>query len=470
MANEQVMKQGGIFSFFKNLFYGGQQESTAAKPKPKPKGVVAELTGYTPAQQRELEYLCGQLFKKKSLITTGKLQLIGLEKVRHALGNRWDEQKAFVYKVAKDVINEHIGDGDIFVRMKDDTYLVIFSDSTLSQGNAKSSAIAEEIRKRLFASTIDSIRLISVKKSVVETRTKDFSAMPFSRALDFLASRREVSRSADATAALPAPEYPLIKTTPALPEISIRYIPLWDHKNNAITSYFCCPETQTVIAKDLAGDMALLQKAQEETARMAGDGRKFFVLCPVSHETLYKQSSFEAYKNKCAGMTEAQRRMLIIVLTDLRDEWKKANGFWFAPELKKHCQYLFLESSLGSSFDFTGLARMGFDAVGASVDNTGTSEQETMQKLVALRSKCHAAGIQKTFAMELSTLSMTMFAVCNGFDYLGGTAIHDPVSFPDGIHRYRYQDPRKHLKHQEKIVLSKTGTSRSETIDRRLSS
>ena len=198
MRSEQAVKQGGLASFFIGLFSLGKRRPAPVPAAPKPKGMVGDMEGYTPAQQQELEYLCAQLFKKKSLVTTGKLQLIGLEKVRRQLGPRWEGQKAFVYKVAKDVINEHIRDGDIYVRMKDDTYLIIFSDSTVEQGNATAAAIAEEIRVRLFASPDAALQSVTIRKCVVETRTRDFSTMPFTRALDYLASRRNCSAETSA--------------------------------------------------------------------------------------------------------------------------------------------------------------------------------------------------------------------------------------------------------------------------------
>lgn len=442
MASNRAMKKPGIAALLRDLFFRKETKPVVVtQPKIKPKGIVADINGYTAGQQQELEYLCGQLFKKKSLITTGKLQLIGLEKIRRSLGNRWDEQKAFVYKVAKDVITEKIGDGDILVRMKDDTYLIIFSEATLSQGNARSSEIADEIRKRLFTSTVEEMRTISVQKCVVETRTKDFSTMSFSRALDFLTSRRDGAQQPAPQAAPPVlTNARLQEEARPLTEMPVLYTPLWDHKNNAITTYFCYAETSSTISSGLTLDLSLLQKAQQETARMVADGRKFFVMCPVKHETLYKQSSFAIYKKKCGEMTDAQRKMLIFVVTDVREEWRKANGYWFAPQLKGECQHLFLESMSSSAFDLSGLGRMGFDGVGINIKNGGDSEQQTMDRLLELRDKCNAAGIQKTFVRGLSTLSMTMFAVCNGFDYLGGKAVHEPVTFPDGIHRYRYQD------------------------------
>ena len=94
-------------------------------------------------QQQELEYLCAELFKKRSLVTSGKLQLIGLEKVKRSLGAKWPEMQALVYQTTEAVIARHLKKGDIHLRHKEDSYIIIFAKATREEGDHTAEKISK---------------------------------------------------------------------------------------------------------------------------------------------------------------------------------------------------------------------------------------------------------------------------------------------------------------------------------------
>jgi hypothetical protein len=80
------------------------------------------------------------------------------------------------------------------------------------------------------------------------------------------------------------------------------------------------------------------------------------------------------------------------------------------------------------------------DAAGVRLDSTAASEQEMIAVLNGFSAKAKSVKVPKTFVLGISSLSLTTSAVCAGFDFLGGTSIHEGVARPDTVHRYRYQD------------------------------
>ncbi len=82
---------------------------------------------------------------------------------------------------------------------------------------------------------------------------------------------------------------------------------------------------------------------------------------------------------------------------------------------------------------------MGLDGVGICID-TDASEQQVLSILNNFSATAKSHKIAHTFVLGVSSLSLTTSSVCAGFDYLGGSAIHESVHNPDTIHKFRHED------------------------------
>ncbi len=82
---------------------------------------------------------------------------------------------------------------------------------------------------------------------------------------------------------------------------------------------------------------------------------------------------------------------------------------------------------------------MGLDGAGVCIDSN-TSEQQVLSVLNNFSATAKSHKMTYTFALGVSSLSLTTSLVCAGFDYLGGIAIHDVVPKPDIIHKFRHED------------------------------
>ena len=283
---------------------------------------AVKVKGQAPSslQQQELETLCAELFKKRSLVTSGKLQLIGLEKVKRRLGRKWPAMQQEVYAISEEVISTHLSKGDIHLRQKDDTYLIIFAAASREQGELTATAISEEIRERLFATRNEDLRGISIKKHIVQTKSGLLSGKPLGEILDSFAAVPMDE---------PAPKPVEYKRSLPSGAPVFTFIPLWEVRLNAVTTYLC---RQVGMEAGPHADLLVLSRAIAELQRFQDENRPALIMCPVRHATLSDPSYLSKYELLCRSIPVAQRDFLIFklegqpqsaALSSLKRRWRK---------------------------------------------------------------------------------------------------------------------------------------------------
>jgi CheY-like chemotaxis protein len=106
---------------------------------------------------------------------------------------------------------------------------------------------------------------------------------------------------------------------------------------------------------------------------------------------------------------------------------------------------VFIEVPLTQDINFRNMYNAGVNVAGVRLDYGEISEQEMIKRLNIFGNKSKGMNIQKTFVLNVKSLSVTTSAICAGFEFLGGTAIHPPVDQPDNVHRYKHADLIKGL-------------------------
>lgn len=430
----------------------------------------------SPEGRAELESLCVELFKKRDMITSGRLQFIGLAKVQKRLGKRWASLSRLVFDTADKVIDEYMGKGDIFIRYKDDTYIIIFAHASIEEGKVKASMISSEIQKRLFEMDEEELRDIEIRKAISKIKTNFVEDVGFTNFLDSFTAEdipyeEDVLLEMEENFSFDDIEAPVTdvgaenykpKSTKQpeefeLPEnIHFSYLPLWDVSRNALTTYLCLGSVATSqnniledhrdLYKNLSVDQRIyldimvLKHIMAELKAMEEDDRKLLVVCPVHYDTLYRFEDYERYKTLLEKIPVAHKQFLIFLIMNMEEGRPPKNAYWFAKSLRFFCRHVFAEVPLRRDINFYYLRNTDVDVVGVRLGSAGISEQETIAILNGVSAKAKAAKISKTFVLGISSLSLTTSAVCAGFDYLGGQAIHEGVARPDTVHGYRYKD------------------------------
>lgn len=431
-------------------------------------------------KQAELEQLCNELFKRRELITSGKLQFIGLSKIKQRMGKKWDGLCKIVYDTTENVMNKYMDKGDIFVRYKDDTYIIIFAHAAPEESRLKSALIAEEIRRRLFELDEDELKDLEIRQAVSEIRTDmlmdaefpedmfgmmnnefgdwedDFDVLEFRESGD---PPPEIKGADVETEQYRKPKKTPPKSNEAPTMINCSYLPLWDTQRGALTTYLCLARNDNENLLDshealykgknadekTAMDLGMLSFIAEELAAMEKDGRKFYIVCPVQHETVFRYESYEDYKRLLSKIPLTHRKFLMLLVMNMEEGVPPKKAYWFAKPLRTFCPYVMAEMPMRRDLNFRYISESGINVAGVRLAKN-IPEQEIITLLNGFCSKAKSHKIPKTFVLGVNSLSLTTSAVCAGFDFLGGASIHGMVEQPDNIHRYQYEDLISELK------------------------
>ncbi|MFH1157517.1 MAG: hypothetical protein V1721_01320 [Pseudomonadota bacterium] len=444
----------GFFSFVKGLF-SSRDKSSERESVP----VNKNRQAYSPEKQKEIETLCNSLFRQKKLVTSGKLQLIGLGKIKKRMGKGWDGLQPLVYQIVEDVISNYMTRGDIFLRYQDDKYVIIFGNDSCDEGEMKALLIAEEIKSNILAMNKEEMKGFDIEKHVSEVETAILLDKPLHEAVEQLANQgpdiRKREKKEDFKPVVVNPieiDMDFDETPPpvieqaqwaAAKKLNCSYAPLWDVQKGAITTYLChAPRAlsgSASLSKD-SQDMAMLETVIAELQRMSQEDQKFFIICPVRHETLYRNRGFKKFTALCLHLTPEQKKFLMLMIVDPLENLPKKNAYWFVSPLKGYCNSVSIEVPARQKTDFLYFYQNGFDAIGIKLGKMEAGEPVKIDMMNAFGTQAKNVMISETFVLDISTLSLATSAACAGFRYLGGTAIHEDVPKPDKMYRYKYEN------------------------------
>ena len=266
---------------------------------------------YPVEKQAEIEDPCQQLFRQKESITSGRLQLIGLGKIKKRMGSAWADMKTLVYTITELIIKQHITGDDVFIRYKDDTYVIIFSHASYEEGEKLSVLIVDGIRERLFATHDKNLQDIEIQTDVIVFKTAVLAEKPLTEALDMMFTvfkTKVLEESAPLATSLSEEEEGGEEEQEIAPVSEIHaeyvdcaYIPLWDAQKKVLTAYLLLPQGMALRkdifsvtqAPDTAIDLNMLKTVQTELRKQSSKGKQPLIICPIRHEALYKQENYK---------------------------------------------------------------------------------------------------------------------------------------------------------------------------------
>ncbi|NQV22400.1 MAG: adenylate/guanylate cyclase domain-containing protein, partial [Rhodospirillales bacterium] len=93
----------------------------------------------------ENSHLSQQALSHRDILSAGRLQVIGLGKIREHLGPGWDRVAERVHAAAENIIQKRLTATDMYYRNEEFGYLILFSELTKPEAKIKCALIAEEI-------------------------------------------------------------------------------------------------------------------------------------------------------------------------------------------------------------------------------------------------------------------------------------------------------------------------------------
>lgn len=431
---------------------------------------------YSPEKQKKLEALCESLFEQKELITAGKLQFLGLGKIKRKLGKSWPGLQSIVHNTAEEAIKKYLMPADIFIRYKDDTYVIIFANAGPEEAQIKATLVAEEIKRQLFTYEDEDLKSIEIDNGSALIPSKKLTPTKSIYDLaDRVSGHININKRSSQPVPFPAKKItisPTVEVDP-YPQRKIKapapiadnnphnyrfsYLPLWNVKENILTTYLCLARqsgdhgdalddhehifTGMSPSQKTTTDIQVLRVVAAELEEMIDDGRDMNLACPVHFSTLFHNESYQKYIVECQKIPDAHKAQLIFLLLDLPATVHESNIDKFSIPLKKHCTAIYAEVPLDTKVDFAMLRNCRFEAVGFRLKNIRMGqEKQLIAMMEKFANKARRALMKNIFALDVTSLSITTSAVCADYDLLGGSIVHDIVLKPDHVYRFKHDN------------------------------
>ncbi len=253
--------------------------------------------------------------KDKPQLVAGKLQLVGLDEVKQALGDKWPAIADKAFTTAERVIEKHMRPGDIFRRSQEDGYLVLFANLTETEAQFKARAIADEIKERLTGAdpALVDAQVSSVAKEVSLTEHIGKPEESIVAAIERrLKSERERVRL-DATAKMEQGlrnEHAIVNNAVNVKgeHSAISFMRLPKSLRSATESLTALGEVQY----ELETETFLLAGAAERLLAGLGDNVGELLMTPVRLTTLTRPKDMAAWFNVARTLGETCKRQIVV--------------------------------------------------------------------------------------------------------------------------------------------------------------
>lgn len=400
--------------------------------------------------QDEFESRLRSLLKDDTKPLAGKVNFIGLSKIREKLGDRWPKVEERADDITRKAIERRLVDADMYTKYKELHYVIVFAQLSHEQAQLKCALIAEEITKRLLGEDITP-DLLEVKTMVSQVEGKfEFEDVP---GVEVLAARIGDGPETQATAK--DDDWWEDDDTDPLANIQLVYRPMWDVKRNAVTTYVCAPARPGPAGRLLVGESEIPRLDDPEVAlrldqlvqkRVIGDLRKLVaagqqqLLCvPVHFETLAVGQRRMTYIERCQrGIPPEGVKLLVFELTGVPEGIPQNRLLEIATSLKRFSRGVLLRTTPTHPW-FRPPSETGIAALGVECHSSSVPEAKLIADMERFATAAKKVGLA-TYVHGLRTISLTTAAIAAGFDFVDGDVVTSVVEQPRGAYAYQMTD------------------------------
>lgn len=351
-------------------------------------------------------------------IGAGTVTMVGLDRVKAKLGARWDEVKDRVFFHADIALKNTLGENDVFIRMDNGGFILVFADPDPKYGERMAAKAADAIMQRLFGEEVQIAMRLQTRPQAFTLDHQGLNSMlADSRALFADASQQNASGEDDG--------------------VEVLYEPVWHIANRAVIEYAARPYRQMADAslEEPFGsaetpldrrtacdwDIATLEAVHQEFKNAAAANRRVMISVCLNASTLSTfQTRVEVLKT-LTSIPSAFRRYLDCVIYETRIGAGAADVESAVQAIGPHCRRIALSTLINDKAipraSSCGLAAVGVDLL----PYRHVPEKNVMQRLQTLASAVTKAGLE-FFVYGMTSKSLSSFATCCGASRVGGTA------------------------------------------------
>lgn len=407
-------------------------------------------------RQMRLHMLCRQLLQRRDVVTSGRMQLIGLGKIRKRAGDDWPALQKIVYDTVEAVLEEGLAASDLSFRYGDDGYLVLFADLQGAEAEAKAAAIVDTVRQRLYAANAREFSEFEITNTVGILEARDFIAPDGGFA--WPAALQAPAPVAEDVFTPPTVEVDARPAAGVMAEedlgLSFSYQPIWEIGKAAVTSFLALPRREAALSAPLqqyaalystAGhasavdyDLRVLEQVRRDLLRLARENKQTMIVCPVRFQTMRGAESVQKYIHRCATIPEALRKYLILILWDMPAILPPHEPFWFVPRIRrKLCRATYANIARPQDLVQPGWRGSGIDGFSLVLPENPVEEaaQQEIDRF-CVNAKALSA---RTAILNAASRSIVSMSIGSGADYVAGDVIAPYVAAPEAMYRFRYE-------------------------------
>lgn len=377
-----------------------------------------------------LEAIAKGSISQSSPLVAGSLELVGLDDVREAMGDRWQALGSRAEEIAETELRLQLDDTDFYRPYGNTSFLVCFSNLDKPAADRKAREIAARIKAQLVQQIPEIAQTISVDHFVaaVDRATLRQGSQPIAdRLLGTLEKMREEAQVTTRQFRMSL-----------LRDFQVLYSPAWHTAKRVVVLNRCLLDMASgcttlaqfqaladplQLSQTLAGlDFSLLTKSLEALHQMLRSRLGSAILVPVAFQTLGTAGNRQEYIRLLSLLPDSYRKYLILEINGIPKTARADRIGEMITILAPFAKGVVLEVSIE---DARIEALLGQSPWGLSVNLQGASSTDPhlaarFRKFVSLV----AATRTPTFAQGVNSIGLALAALEAGFSYLDGPAIH----------------------------------------------
>lgn len=424
----------------------GRLQAAVAPPPPRMSARAAK-----PAHPDTFPNALLEQLRKSGSVLAGRVQLIGLDKVRDSLGNRWEEKRDHVLAIATQIIKEQMASPDYWRLVGDASFLLVFARASRAEAELRTATMLDRIHRRLLGEGAP-FDQIEVKTLIVELDGR--IAFKEVDAVEILT--RALAEEERAAPVAPAPEGvdPLMP-----PSLRFRYRPIWQVRKGVVDTYQCVAEAvlpdgrllrdyrvlpggpRSSLVSEL--DERALKRAVADLGELARAAPESLptIAVTVHCRTLETPATRHAYLKLCNEIPEKLRQQLVFEVAALPAFAPESRVHNFAFLLRAFSRALVLRVQEPNQYP-TSLRALGIHALCLALDEVPSAteaEVDGFDTLVRFHGAAQRSGCG-TVARGLGSIRLGAAALAAGFDFLAGEALLGMREKPGPVEQYTLND------------------------------
>jgi len=377
-----------------------------------------------------------------ALIQRGCVILIGLDQIRVQAAGRWEKMRASIYAHLESLLRQKLGPADYYAQVDDLSFLVSLPSATTDEARILCLRVAHELHTNLLGHCeIGQLRIARATALDGDVLQCDAVAGAELARLAHQAIYSSVSETPGGTGAAALPGA-------AKSGQAIKYVPLWDAQNEAVTTYRCvgigeqsifgCAPAQTQFKADLSALLTRLRVATLALSTRLSSGERFLMSFPIPFDVLSSPVARMEIASLCRGLSATLRPYLQFEISELPYGVPQSRLSELVGSLRPFCRGVWghLPPRIPSYGAYQGA---GLQAIGLSLAPSvaGTSEMGSeIFKMCAAAQRIHI----KSFLSDIPSLDALLSARDWKVSMMSGPLIGEPADAPSPVSRLTLHD------------------------------